>query len=322
MDTDTPQQDTVTQQEPQQPETDQYEPQTFGDLSDQPKPELAQAQEQPKVVTKEPDQRPLENWKQFVSKDLANSPTMQKYANTVEGLNDALKAHLELQKMMGHDKVPVPKGPDDVAAMTQFKRAFNIPNEPSGYDLKDPEWGEEMKGITIDKEGFAAIAHRYNLTPEQAKGQWSEYTTMIQGMITKHRLDLDAKMTDVRNQLRQKWGDAYDMKVELGQLVINKFTEDEGENEEITALLSQSPVGVKFLAKIGDQFKENKIGDFKYQNNTMTPEEAQKEIDAIRNNPAHPYNNDKAAEPERNRAIDYVNSLYAVINKSGAKNFR
>lgn len=286
-----------------------------------PQPELAKAQEQPQAVTKPPDQK-QPDWKSLVSQDLANSPTMQKYANTVDGLNDALKSHIELQKMMGHDKVPVPKGPDDIAAMSQFKKAFNIPSEPSGYELADPQWGEEMNGVTIDKDGFAAIAHRYNLTPEQAKGQWGEYTSMINGLMTKHKQETEARMTGVRNELRQKWGDAYDTKVELGQLVVNKFTEDEGENEEITALLSQSPVGVKFLAKIGDQFKENKIGDFKYQNNTMTPEEAQKEIDEIRNSPAHPYNNEKAPEPERKRAIDYVNSLYSVINKSGVKNFR
>lgn len=317
--------DTTTQvpdtgaQTQEQPETDGAQS-TF-DNGAQPKPELARTQEQVKPATEPPKQEAW-NWKQFVSQDLAKSPTMQKYANTVDGLNDALKAHLELQKMMGHDKVPVPKGPDDLAAMAQFKKAFNIPQDPEGYNLKDPEYPESMKGVTVDKKGFSSIVHRYNLTPEQAKGIWSEYTSMIQGLYTKHQQDFDSKMTDVRNQLRMKWGDAYDTKVELGQMVVNKFTEDQGENEEITALLAQSPVGIKFLARIGDQFRENKIGDFKYQTNSVTPEEAQKEIDDIRNNPMHPYNNDKATEPERRRAIDYVNSLYAVINKSGDKNFR
>lgn len=288
----------------------------FNDGSGAP-PDVARSSSQP------PQQAPATfNWKQQVAADLAKSPTMQKYSNTVDGLNDALKAHLELQKMMGHDKVPVPKGPDDLAAISQFKKAFNIPQTPDGYELADPKFPDTMKGVVVDKSAFASIAHRYNLTPEQAKGQWSEYTSMIQGMYTKAAQEHDLKMTDVRNQLRQKWGDAYDMKVELGQLVINKFTDDQEMNDEITALLASSPNGVKFLASIGDQFRENKIGDFKYQSNTVSPEEAQKEIDSIRHNPSHPYNNEKASNGERQRAIDYVNSLYSVINKSGQKNFR
>ena len=262
------------------------------------------------------------SWKKQLATDFANSPTMQKYADTKDGLNDAVRAHLELQKMMGHDKVPVPKGPDDLAAMAQFKKAFNIPNEPSGYKLPDADFPESMKGTSIDKEGFSAIVHRYNLTPEQAKGMWSEYTSMIRGIHTQHSQEYEAKMTQVRNRMRQEWGDAYDTKVELGQMVINKFSDDEEMNESITALLSQNPHGIKFLAQIGNQFAENKIGDFKYQTHARSPEEAQKEINSIRHDQNHPYNNEKATSGERQRAIDYVNSLYAAISRSGDRNQR
>jgi len=262
------------------------------------------------------------DWKSKLTTDYANSPTMQKYTNTAEGLNDAVKSHLELQKMMGHDKVPIPKGPNDLAAMAQFKKAFNIPQDPSGYNLPDADFPESMNGATIDKDGFSSIVHRYNLTPEQAKGMWSEYTGMIKGTFNKQIQEHEAHMTGVQNEMRQEFGDAYDTKVELGQMVINKFSDDQDMNDEITSLLSQSPKGIKFLAKIGDQFAENKIGDFKYQQHAVSPEEAQKEINDIRNDANHPYNNEKATSGERQRAIDYVNSLYGSIQKSGAGNHR
>jgi hypothetical protein len=68
---------------------------------------------------------------------------------------------------------------------------------------------------------------------------------------------------------------------------------------------------------LGDQFAENKIGDFKYQRHSMTPEEADREISAIRNDANHPYNNDKATQAERDRAIDYVNSLISARRPKG-----
>jgi len=112
-----------------------------------------------------------------------------------------------------------------------------------------------------------------------------------------------------------EWGDGYETKIELGQMVINKFSDDQTMNDKITSLLSADPQGIKFLAKIGDQFAENKIGDFKYQRHALSPEEAQKEINNIRADANHPYNNDKKTTGERDRAIDYVNGLYQAINR-------
>jgi hypothetical protein len=320
MDTSTPMTDTGTHEEynDSTPAVDTgVEMDNSFNNGSQPTPELAKAGEMAPPV-----KAPEYSWKTKLDQDFMNSPTMQKYQDTPEGLNDAVKAHLELQKMMGHDKVPVPKGPDDLAAINVFKKAFNIPKEPEGYELPDPEFPEGMEGVSMDKDSFAKSVHRYNLTPEQAKGLWNEYVSVNKGMMHQHRLNHEAKMTEVQNKMRQEWGDSYDTKVELGQMVINKFSEDTDMNDEITALLAQSPQGIKFLAHIGNQFAENKIGDFKYQKHALSPEEAQKEIDAIRHDGGHPYNNEKATSGERQRAIDYVNSLYSVITKSGAKNFR
>ena len=117
------------------------------------------------------------------------------------------------------------------------------------------------------------------------------------------------------NQLRSEWGDAYDTNVELGQLVINKFCDNQEAQDFITATLLKDPRGVKFLSKVGGQFAENKIGEFGYKKFSLTPEQAQAEIDAIVRDQNHPYNNERATKPERERAIDYLNNLYKQISK-------
>jgi len=123
-------------------------------------------------------------------------------------------------------------------------------------------------------------------------------------------------LQQVVNQLRGEWGDTYESNVELGQMVINKFSGDKETEDFITSVLTKDPRGVKFLAKVGNQFAENKVGEFSYKRFSLTAEQAQAEIDKIMADPNHPYKNEKASEAEHLRAIDYVNSLYAVITKA------
>jgi hypothetical protein len=240
---------------------------------------------------------------------------MQKYADTKDGFNDAVKAHLELQKMMGHDKVPIPKGPDD-PAMVLFKKAMKIPDTAEGYGLPDVQVPENMKGVSFDKGKFAEALHKFNLTPDQAKGLWGAYTEMVKQQHANIVKETQDAVTNATNLLRSEWGDAYQSKVELGQLVINKFSDSQEMNDFVTAVLVKDPRGVKFLAKIGEQFAENKIGDFRYQRHSQTPEEIQREIDLIVSDLNHPYNNPKALQLDHDRAVDYVNTLRAALNRA------
>ena len=272
-------------------------------------------------VTPEPVVKPVEaapgfNWKSKLLPDYANSPTIQLFPDTVEGFNDAVKSHLGLVRLVGNEKVPIPKGKDDVLGRQVFNKALGVPDSPEGYALKDLNMPDSMKGLSFDKAAFAKTIHSQHLTPDQAEGLWESYTNMTQQVYAKALKDQQDKLTGVINQMRGEWGDAYQSKVELGQMVINKFSEDQEMNDFITATLSGDPRGIKFLAKLGDQFTENKIGDFKYQRHALTPDEAQREIDAIRSDPSHPYSNPKASERDHEEALKFVNSLYAVIKNS------
>lgn len=256
------------------------------------------------------------SWKGNLAPDFANSPTMQKFADTKEGFNEAVKSHLSLEQMLGHDKVPIPKGADDAEGWSRFSKAMGVPDKADGYGLPDAEIPGELKNLNIlDKRQVAELAHSLKLTPGQAKGVWDAFVSKSKESYSAAVQEKQKQMTEVVNRLRGEWGDAYDTNVELGQMVINKFADEKEAQDFITATLLQSPYGVKFLAKVGGQFAENKIGDFGYKKFSLTPDQAQSEIDTILRDSNHPYNNDKAAPGERDRAIDYVNSLYALINK-------
>lgn len=256
------------------------------------------------------------SWKSQLSPDFANSPTMQKFSDNKDGFNEAVKSHLSLEQMLGQEKVPIPKGPEDTEGWNRFSKAMGIPDKAEAYGLQDVEMPDTMKGMTFDKQKFAETVHAFKLTPNQAKGLWDAYTNMAKESYQKLMQGHQEHMNTVVNQMKSEWGDAYDSNVELGQLVINKFSSDQETQDFVTSSLAKDPRGIKFLSKIGGQFAENKIGEFGYKRFSLTPDQAQSEIDSILNDSKHPYNNDRASPAERERAIDYVNSLYSAITKA------
>lgn len=257
-----------------------------------------------------------QNWKDGLRSDLRESPLVKKFGDDVDGFNKFAESYSNLEKLLGHEKVPVPKGDDDVEGWNRFKKAMGIPEKADQYALPDPQLPESMKGITIDKNKFAEVVHAYKLTPSQAEGLWKMYNEININSYTQAVESHQRQVNDMIAQLRGQWGDAYDTNVELGQMVINKFSDDQDMNDFITAALSTDPRGVKFLAKLGDQFAENKIGEFQMKRFSLAPEQAQEEIDKIMRDPNHPYNSDKATPREHQAAIDQVNSLYASINRA------
>lgn len=263
-----------------------------------------------------PATQTVPSWKNTLRTDLKDSPLLQKFEDTPDGFNKAFESHANLEKLLGHEKVPVPKGPEDVEGWSRYRKAFSIPEKPDGYKLEDVKLPDSMKGITIDKSKFAEVAHQLDLTPAQAAKQWKIYNDIQAQAYEKHVQAHQAKVTESINALKQEWGDAYNANIELSQSVINKFSDSQEMNDYLTAALSQDPQGIKFLAKLGEQFTENKVGDFSPKRFSNTPEQARNEIDKIRLDPNHPYNNPKATEREHDAAVQYVNSLYATIARA------
>jgi len=257
-------------------------------------------------------------WKSSLSSDLASSPLAQKFDDSPEGLNEAFKSHANLEQLLGHEKVPIPKGPEDAEGWNRFSKAMGIPDKAEAYGLPDPSLPESMKGMTLNKEQFAEIAHAHKLTPAQAKGLWETYQATGVDAYSKAMEAHQQKLTESINMLKGEWGDAYDSNVQLGQQVINKFSADQEMNDYITSVLSTDPKGIKFLAKIGEQFAENKIGEFQMSRFSLAPEQAQEEIDKLVNDLEGPYMNQsgKFTDREHQAAIDRVNALRVSINRA------
>jgi len=191
-----------------------------------------------------------------------------------------------------------------------------VPDAAEQYGLPDATLPESMKDVTINKQEFAEVVHAHKLTPGQAKGLWEAYTQIVTDGYSKFMQSQESALQDNINVLKGKWGDSYDSNVEMGQMVINKFSNDQEMNDYLTATLTKDPRGIEFLSKIGSQFAENKIGEFRMNQFSLAPEQASEEIQKIVRDPKHPYNDPNATDSEHQAAVDYVNRLYSVANKA------
>lgn len=288
-------------------------------MADNPETPVVENPETPAVETPVTPAPITTGWKSGLSPDLKNSPLVQKFEDTPDGLVKALESHINLEKLLGHDKVPIPKDINDVEGWNRFSKAMGIPDKAEGYGLADVNMPESMKGMTFDKNKFAEVVHAHKLTPNQAKGLWEAYTRMNIEAYNSAMQEHQKTLTDTVNKLKGEWGDTYQVNVELGQMVINKFSPDQDTNDWLTAIFSSDPRGVKFLAQIGEQFAENKVGDFSYKRFSLSPEQAKDEIQKIIKDPKHAYNNEKATPKEHQAAVDYVNNLYLVVNRVGGQ---
>jgi hypothetical protein len=271
----------------------------------------------PETVSAAPAEVQTSSWKSGIGADLRNSPLLQKFEDTPEGLGKAFESHANLEKLLWHEKVPIPKDINDVEGWNRFSKAMGIPDKAEGYGLADAKLPDSMKGITIDKNKFAEIMHAHKVHPSAVKGIWQVYQEMnvqaYEAAVKEHQ----EKIVTAVNQLKGQWGDAYETNVELGQTVINKFSEDQEMNDYLTATLTQDPRGIKFLAKVGDQFAENKIGEFAMKKFSLAPDEAMDEFTRMSRDLEGPYMNTKGkfTPKEHQAAMDRANALLAAANR-------
>lgn len=259
-----------------------------------------------------------QSWKGFLRNDLKDSPLVTKFGDNPEGLNKALESHANLEKLLGNEKIPIPKDANDKEAWARLNKALGVPEKVDGYALPDVKLPDSMKAMTFDKARFADAMLKTNATPAQANALYKMYTDMQMASYNQHQEALQKNLDTMVTGLKIEWGPAYNTNVELGQSVISQFSGDKDTEAFLTAALSSDPRGVKFLKKLGDQFSENKVGDFNVKRFAVSPEEAQAEVDKMTKDLTGPYMDTKGkfTPQERQAAIDRVNTLRGIINRS------
>ncbi|MDS1138584.1 hypothetical protein [Nitratireductor indicus] len=195
------------------------------------------------------------SWRDSLPEDLKESASLSKF-ETMEGL---AKSYVNLERMLGSEKVSVPKDGDE-EGWQRFYKAAGHPDSPDAYGFAKPENvpdGLEYNA-DLDKQ-LAGIMHKHGLNRNQAAGIRD---AIINDILAKGALDgvesmnlqrqeYEAQLRQADESLRQEWGTAYEQRGKIAGAAINKFLSPETIAAMDAAGIANNPAIVKDMYNLG-----------------------------------------------------------------------
>lgn len=262
------------------------------------------------------------NWYSALSEEYRNHPSIQKF-NDANGL---AKSYLNLESMMGQEKIPVPKGADDLNAWGMYRKAFNVPEAAENYDIK-------IDGVEADKLGtFKELFYKHNIPQDTAQALTDAYVEDIKGLFEHQEQLKQVAMENATNELKKEWGLKYEENLKTARNFLEKMSGNEEDYKYFENIIGNDAKFIKLLSKMGDSISEGSLGGFEAQTGgfVKTPKEAEAELNSILNNPDDAYwagsrnrrdnvtyckehNLSFVSEEERKARVQYVQSLMAML---------
>lgn len=208
------------------------------------------------------------DWKAALPEDVRADPGLQKYTS-IEAL---AKGYLNVQKMIGSEKVPVPKTEDDWA---RWYDAAGRPKEPGGYEFKEVQLPEGMNYNTELEGAFKSVAHQAGLNVQQAQALRDWFAAQQgEAFSTDSRAAIEARNT-AEAALKRELGNAYDGYVSAAKAALAEYT-----SPDFVAFLDKSGLGnhpelVKAFGRIGRET----LGETKLKSAGVAVEPTAAELD-------------------------------------------
>jgi len=218
------------------------------------------------------------DWKSLLSEDLRNDPSIKDF----KGVDELAKAQINLKRMMGSEKVPIPK---EGESWDDFYRAAGRPEDAAGYELTVPD--EMSAAQTATVESFKAAAHTLGLQPQQAEGL-NKWFAEFNAKAAQEQNDLNLIAEDeTRTLLQQKWGVKADRELNTANRAVKALGGDGLLQKFSNAGLSNDMDVIMLFNKVGKMMQEDNQLVQGPASMVQTREQVQTELDAVLNDPAY-----------------------------------
>jgi hypothetical protein len=194
------------------------------------------------------------SWLDDLPDDLKSSPSLSKF-ETKEGF---AKSYINLEKMLGSEKVPVPKE-GDAEGWARYLKAGGLPDSADGYAFTKPE--KLPEGFQYDEaldKRLAGIMHKAQALPGQAKVLREELMALVAEGATQNLDAAKAKEAERSvaierglQALKQEWGPAFEQRGKVAGAAIGKFLSPETIAAMESAGLANDPAIIKDMYNLG-----------------------------------------------------------------------
>lgn len=230
-------------------------------------------------------------------------------------LEDLGRSYINLEKLMGREKVPVPTNDEDEEGWQRWYAASGRPEKPEEYDFGErPKLPEDMG---YDEEGEKFLrewAHKNGLNKRQTKNLYNEYAQLqTQRHIAWHEGQKQAKAEAVMAAQRE-FGQGFEGAKVQAQTVMSQYADPEFRQWLDQTGNGNDPRFFRFVARIG----KDMVGDTRLKGapQAAQPADLEKEIsEHFHKNHAVLY--DKT-HPDHDRVLRERSELFERLHGTGA----
>ncbi len=238
----------------------------------------------------------------------------EKSLESVKSYDDLFKGYVESQKMVGRgiflpDEKATPE--QKVEALNKVHSKLGRPDDVKGYNSKLPDlpdgtaWGDDFVKSATE------LAFKLGLNNEQFAGLMSSYKDMIVGA----QKDTRGSALKTEAALSKEWGkDVYKQRVAEGNAIARMYGGDKFLDWLDTTGNGNDPTMIEFLAKIGQEAREDGLIDESVLEGVKRNQDYMEEALVIMRDPKHPYRD--ARHPEHKMALERVESLITRSTQS------
>lgn len=183
----------------------------------------------------------LPAWTSQLSEELRNNSDVMKQVSKFGKISDLAKSYSELESKLGKSIVKPGKDASD-EEREAFYQALGKPKSPDKYSIKDENAKE-----------FLDIAFKNNLSDDQAKALYEDFTGLTANAINEARLRKAANAKATDDALRAEWGNKYEAKITMLQRGVNAYGGKAlGEKLKNSGLLFDADI-IKMFVKLGEE---------------------------------------------------------------------
>lgn len=182
-----------------------------------------------------------------------------------------------LEKLLGGEKIPMPKGADDAEGWSRVYDQLGRPKSADDYKLSVPDGGSPEFA-----KAAAGKFHELGLSASQAQALTDWYNAQASEQMGAMQQQTSQKTEAELSALRAEWGQAWQENVNLGQRAAKEFGLDEAKLSAIENAMGTGEM-LKFMSRIGRGLTEHTFeGGRSTSGFGMTPAAAQQRISELR----------------------------------------
>ena len=168
-------------------------------------------------------------------------------------IEDLGKSYMNLEKLLGREKVPLPQSDEDEDGWTRWYQAAGRPEKPDDYEFERPELPEGLPYDEDTEKAYRNWVHANGLNKKQAKALYEGFVKQSverhaawQG----HQKEMQAK---AQMELQRKYGGQYEAKISKARAALKKYTDEAYFKYLDESGLGNDPRLIDAWIKVGDE---------------------------------------------------------------------